>query len=150
MLEAFHREFYDNDSGILGCSNEIYENNATNIQDLAQLHSTEDRSRKYLFSKAFVSLATRELALSFMPRGSILRLYFVEAPSWRIAIIVMLTLVFAICARFLADGKRLAVFAACAAYAAVLVVFVSENYTLAERAFSFRVHQRSASTVPKF
>ena len=85
-----------------------------------------------------------------MPRGSIPRLYFVEAPSWRIAIIVMLTLVFAICARFLADGKRLAVFAACAAYAAVLVVFVSENYTLAERAFSFRVHQRSASTVPKF
>jgi hypothetical protein len=48
---------------------------------------------------------------------------------WRIAIIILFTLAFAACAVFLADGRRLAVFGACAAYAAVLVVFVSGNWT---------------------
>jgi hypothetical protein len=61
--------------------------------------------------------------------GAILSLYYIEQSSRRIAIIVMFTLVFAFCAVFLADGKRLAVFAACAAYAAILVVFVSGNWT---------------------
>ena len=65
----------------------------------------------------------------FLLLGGILSLYFVENSSWRIAVIVMFTLTFAMCAIFLADGKRLAVFAACAAYAAILVVFVSGNQT---------------------
>jgi hypothetical protein len=51
--------------------------------------------------------------------GAILSLYYIEQSSRRIAIIVMFTLVFALCA----------VFAACAAYAAILVVFVSGNWT---------------------
>jgi hypothetical protein len=61
--------------------------------------------------------------------GAILSLYFVESPMWRIAIIIIFTLGFAACAVFLADGRRLAVFGACAAYAAVLVVFVSGDWT---------------------
>jgi hypothetical protein len=64
--------------------------------------------------------------------GAILSLYFVENNVWRIAIIVLFTLAFAACAVFLADGRRLAVFGACAAYAAVLVVFVSGNWTPAD------------------
>jgi dipeptide/tripeptide permease len=59
--------------------------------------------------------------------GAILSLYFVENALWRIGIIVLFTLLFAACAVFLADGRRLAVFGACAAYAAVLVVFVSSS-----------------------
>jgi hypothetical protein len=65
----------------------------------------------------------------FLLLGAILSLYFVENPSRRLAVIVMFTLTFALCAVFLADGRRLAVFAACAAYAAILVVFVSGNWT---------------------
>jgi hypothetical protein len=61
--------------------------------------------------------------------GAILSLYFVESALWRIGIIVLFTLLFAACAVFLADGRRLAVFGACAAYAAVLVVFVSSSTT---------------------
>ena len=61
--------------------------------------------------------------------GAVLSLYFVQSPIWRIAIIVVFTLAFATCAVFLADGRKLAVFEACAAYAAVLVVFVSGNWT---------------------
>lgn len=61
--------------------------------------------------------------------GAILSLYFVENDLWRIGIIVLFTLLFAACAVFLADGRRLAVFGACAAYAAVLVVFVSGNWS---------------------
>jgi dipeptide/tripeptide permease len=59
--------------------------------------------------------------------GAILSLYFVENALWRIGIIVLFTLLFAACAVFLADGRRLAVFGACAAYAAVLVVIVSSS-----------------------
>jgi hypothetical protein len=50
----------------------------------------------------------------------------------RIAIVIFFTLAFAACAVFLADGRRLAMFGACAAYAAVLVVFVSGDWTTME------------------
>lgn len=61
--------------------------------------------------------------------GGILSLYFVTNEVCRVILIVLFTLLFAISAVFLADRKRLAVFGACAAYAAVLVVFVSGDWT---------------------
>jgi hypothetical protein len=50
----------------------------------------------------------------------------------RIAIVIFFTLGFAACAVFLADGRRLAMFGACVAYAAVLVVFVSGDWNTME------------------
>ncbi|KAF2014522.1 hypothetical protein BU24DRAFT_423448 [Aaosphaeria arxii CBS 175.79] len=73
---------------------------------------------------ALVELFYAILSVSLL-LGAILGLYFVHSPAWRIVVIALFTLVFAASAAFLSDGRRLAVFGASAAYAAVLVVFVS-------------------------
>jgi hypothetical protein len=63
VLEAFNREFYDNNSAILGYSKHIYEDKGSNIQDLAQLHSTErkDRVSTFLSKHMFNWLQVRRL-----------------------------------------------------------------------------------------
>jgi len=63
VLEAFNREFYDNNSAIVGRGKHIYEDKGSNIQDLAQLHSTEskDRVSTFLLKYMFNWLQVREL-----------------------------------------------------------------------------------------
>lgn len=63
VLEAFNREFRDNNSGILGCSKDIYKDEGSNIQDLAQLHSTErkDRVSTFLVNHMFGWLQVSEM-----------------------------------------------------------------------------------------
>ncbi|KAF9693261.1 hypothetical protein EKO04_008661 [Ascochyta lentis] len=158
VLDAFNAEFYGRVPSLVGASKNLYQSEGTNIQDLVQLHSTERKDRvsaflaKYLFR--WLQTSNQDSQKRFDPRvtylytqrldlfvelfyavlsivlllGAILSLYFVNNAIWRIAIIVLFTLAFAACAVFLADGRRLAVFGACAAYAAVLVVFVSGNW----------------------
>jgi hypothetical protein len=102
------------------------------LQTTASSKSTHvDPRVTYLYTKRLdlaVELFYALLSIALL-LGAILSLYFVENPFWRIGIIVLFTLLFATCAVFLADGRRLAVFGACAAYAAVLVVFVSGNWS---------------------
>ncbi|KAL2845201.1 hypothetical protein BJY01DRAFT_214391 [Aspergillus pseudoustus] len=59
--------------------------------------------------------------------GSIFNLYYVEGPKKRLAIVAAYTVAFALCVGLLTNAGRAEVFAASAAYAAVLVVFVSGN-----------------------
>ncbi|KAH9862720.1 hypothetical protein J1614_010813 [Plenodomus biglobosus] len=162
VLDAFDAEFDGQNPSLLGASKSIYKCDENNISSLAQLHSNErkDRVSGFLAKHMFRWLQTTASAhhARFDPRvsylyiqrldvavelvyailslvlllGAILSLYFVQSPMWRIAIIIFFTLAFAACAIFLADGRRLAVFGACAAYAAVLVVFVSGNWTPAD------------------
>ncbi|KAF1850467.1 uncharacterized protein K460DRAFT_271456 [Cucurbitaria berberidis CBS 394.84] len=152
VLEAFQAEFVGHGSSLIGASKTIYDSN----DDLVQLHSTERKDRvstflaKYLFRwlhtnapnqnhadprityvytsrlDLFVELFYAVLSIVLL-LGAILSLYFIKNAIWRITTIALFTLVFAACAIFLADGRRLAVFGACAAYAAVLVVFVSSE-----------------------
>ncbi|KAF1911088.1 hypothetical protein BDU57DRAFT_109835 [Ampelomyces quisqualis] len=159
VLEAFTAEFYGKGPSLLGSSETIYNSNDSNTQDLVQIYCTERKDRvsaflaKHMFrwlQTTASSKSTRvdprvtylytqrlDLAVEFfyallsiaLLLGAILSLYFVENPFWRIGIIILFTLLFATCAVFLADGRRLAVFGACAAYAAVLVVFVSGNWS---------------------
>ena len=59
--------------------------------------------------------------------GAILNLYYVTDEQKRLGLIAGYTITFAICVGLVTKARRSEVFAACAAYAAVLVVFVSGN-----------------------
>ncbi|EXJ77374.1 hypothetical protein A1O3_09600 [Capronia epimyces CBS 606.96] len=57
--------------------------------------------------------------------GAMFNLYFVGSNPKRLGLIAGYTVVFALCVGFLSNARRAEIFGACAAYAAVLVVFVS-------------------------
>ncbi|KAJ9655398.1 hypothetical protein H2201_008812 [Coniosporium apollinis] len=57
--------------------------------------------------------------------GAIVTLYIITSPNWRLGLIAAFTTVFAASIGLLTSARRAEVFAATAAYAAVLVVFVS-------------------------
>jgi hypothetical protein len=57
--------------------------------------------------------------------GAIVHLYFVLDPAAKLGFVAMYTLLFASSVAFCTNARRVEVFAATAAYAAVLVVFVS-------------------------
>lgn len=59
--------------------------------------------------------------------GAIISLYFVTASAARLGLLTVWTIVFALSVSILSTARRSEVFAATAAYAAVLVVFVSGN-----------------------
>lgn len=59
--------------------------------------------------------------------GAILNLYYVTDEQKRLGLIAGYTIAFATCVGLVTKARRSEVFAACAAYAAVLVVFVSGN-----------------------
>ncbi|UZP40192.1 hypothetical protein NXS19_008008 [Fusarium pseudograminearum] len=66
------------------------------------------------------------LAAAFL-YGAILNLYYVESQTTRLGLIAGYTTAFAVCIALLTNANKGEVFGACAAYAAVLVVFVSGN-----------------------
>ena len=59
--------------------------------------------------------------------GAILNLYYVTDNGKRLGLIAGYTTAFAVCVGLVTKARRSEVFAACAAYSAVLVVFVSGN-----------------------
>lgn len=59
--------------------------------------------------------------------GAILNLYYVADERKRLGLVAGYTVAFAACVGLVTKARRSEVFAACAAYAAVLVVFVSGN-----------------------
>ncbi|ORY13958.1 hypothetical protein BCR34DRAFT_561312 [Clohesyomyces aquaticus] len=59
--------------------------------------------------------------------GAIVVLYFVKRNSARLGLIAAFTVLFGLSLRFLTNARRAEIFGASAAYAAVLVVFVSGN-----------------------
>ena len=74
---------------------------------------------------AFVVSILSTLIAAVLLVGSILTLYFVTEPSPRLALVIMFIMLFAAGIRFTTSAIRDSIFAATAAYAAVLVVFVS-------------------------
>jgi hypothetical protein len=59
--------------------------------------------------------------------GAIFNLYFVRESQKRLGLVAGYTIAFAVCVGLLTNARRPEIFGACAAYAAVLVVFVSGN-----------------------
>ena len=74
----------------------------------------------------FVGIANVLLAAALL-FGAIYNLYYVTSDQKRLGFIAGYTVAFAICVGLLTNARRSEVFASCAAYAAVLVVFVSGN-----------------------
>lgn len=82
-------------------------------------------SEKYI--GAFVGLFNVLVAATFL-FGSIYNLYYVRDPHKRLLLIAAYTTGFAFSIALLTHARRAEVFSACAAYAAVLVVFVSGDF----------------------
>ena len=59
--------------------------------------------------------------------GAIYNLYFVQREQVKLGLIAGYTLAFALSISLISNARRVEIFGACAAYAAVLVVFVSGN-----------------------
>lgn len=59
--------------------------------------------------------------------GAITSLYYITGPQARLAMIAVYTCIFAITVGLLTSAKKAEIFASTAAYAAVLVVFVSSD-----------------------
>ncbi|KAL2812337.1 hypothetical protein BDW59DRAFT_167843 [Aspergillus cavernicola] len=72
-----------------------------------------------------VSVALNVLFAAALLFGSIFNLYYVEDERKRLGIIAGYTIAFALCITILTNARRSEIFSASAAYAAVLVVFVS-------------------------
>lgn len=66
------------------------------------------------------------LAAAFL-FGAIYNLYYVQRDHIKLGLIAGYTVAFAIAIGLVTNAKRSEIFGACAAYAAVLVVFVSGN-----------------------
>jgi len=76
-----------------------------------------------MWAVAFISTVIAAILLI----GAITSLYFVTNPGAKLGMISGFTILFAIGVGLLTNAKRSEIFAATAAYAAVLVVFVSGN-----------------------
>ncbi|KIV85583.1 hypothetical protein PV11_01261 [Exophiala sideris] len=59
--------------------------------------------------------------------GAIFNLFYINSQTKRLGIVAGYTIAFALCVGLLTNARRSEIFSACAAYAAVLVVFVSGN-----------------------
>lgn len=79
--------------------------------------------RHVMWAVAFISTVIAAILLI----GAITSLYFVTNPGAKLGMISGFTVLFAIGVGLLTNAKRSEIFAATAAYAAVLVVFVSGN-----------------------
>lgn len=72
------------------------------------------------------TVATLDLILAaVLPIGAIVTLYLVSSPKAKLALVAVFTLLFAASVALCTNAKRAEMFAATAAYAVVLVVFVS-------------------------
>ncbi|KAL9111146.1 MAG: hypothetical protein Q9227_004409 [Pyrenula ochraceoflavens] len=90
------------------------------------LGSPSVRSMSEYRLQVFVGALNILLAASFL-FGSIFNLYYVKSPQKRLGLISGYTIAFAVCVSLTTNARKAEVFGSCAAYAAVLVVFVSGN-----------------------
>ena len=74
----------------------------------------------------FVAMVNVVLAAAML-FGAIYNLYYVSSNKTKLGLISGYTIAFALCVGMLTNSRRSEIFGACAAYAAVLVVFVSGN-----------------------
>ena len=85
-----------------------------------------DRTMVYKYSHISRAVSTVGLVLAaVLLIGAIIHLYLVVDPAAKLGFVAMYTLLFASSVAFCTNARRVEVFAATAAYAAVLVVFVS-------------------------
>ena len=85
-----------------------------------------DRTTVYKNSHIVRTVAILNLILAaILLVGAIVNLYLVTSPSAKLGLIAMYTALFALSVALCSNARRAEVFAATAAYAAVLVVFVS-------------------------
>ncbi|KAL9622797.1 MAG: hypothetical protein Q9160_002916 [Pyrenula sp. 1 TL-2023] len=90
------------------------------------LGSPSVRSMSEYRLQVFVGVLNVLLAASFL-FGSIFNLYYVKSPQKRLGLISGYTVAFALCVSLTTNARKAEIFGSCAAYAAVLVVFVSGN-----------------------
>jgi Zn-dependent protease len=91
------------------------------LDDSAGLYDYSDRTITKLSSLVATVLS------SVLPIGGVIVLYFVENTLARIGIIAGMTGLFSLCLALLTSARKSEIFAATAAFSAVLVVFLGSN-----------------------
>jgi len=85
----------------------------------------------YNYSDKKVSRAMTAIVMiisSALPTSSIVALYFIPAPVWRLVFIVLFSAIFAACLAFFTEARRVDIFTASVALASVQVVFVGTAF----------------------
>lgn len=151
--EAFRHEFWNTAStkgtfpSLLGASSSVYEDRDALVALIRP--PEEDRLSAFLRKHCSVLFIRREKgakgSLAYISShritvvvgtlnvifaalflfGAILNLYYIISPTKRLGLIAGYTIAFALCVSLITSARRAEIFGACAAYAAVLVVFVS-------------------------
>ncbi|KAI1124716.1 hypothetical protein F5Y10DRAFT_280023 [Nemania abortiva] len=96
----------------------------------------DGRAKIGRFNERSVSLATSVITIivaAFLLIGSITGFYFVQSDTVKLALIAAFTSAFALSLVLITSARRAEIFAATAAYAAVLVVFVSGDISSSSR-----------------
>ncbi|KAI0460053.1 hypothetical protein F5B21DRAFT_453054 [Xylaria acuta] len=96
----------------------------------------DGRAKIGRFNERAISLATSVITISiaaFLLIGSITGFYFVESDIVKLVLVAAFTSVFALSLVLITNARRAEIFAATAAYAAVLVVFVSGGISNASK-----------------
>ncbi|MCJ1460132.1 hypothetical protein MMC28_010511 [Mycoblastus sanguinarius] len=127
-LEAFRNVFHNvNSSG--GGYPTLGGHSARILDDANDLTKITDSPLAYLSERRLriVVAILNVILAAVLLFGAILNLYYVTDEKKRLGLIAGYTVAFAICVGLITKAKRSEVFGACAAYAAVLVVFVSGN-----------------------
>ncbi|KAI0870663.1 hypothetical protein GGS24DRAFT_492839 [Hypoxylon argillaceum] len=135
-LKAFRNEFFHvkpDENRVWpmlgGSSSTLYDDQ----DDLLVFHAPEQRGRLTIVEYAsgrkiekFIAWLSTILAAVLLV-GAIIVLYNVKSDNLKLTLIAIFTLAFAACVGLLTNAKRSEIFGSTAAYAAVLVVFVSGN-----------------------
>ena len=102
-----------------------------NVADIGQKHRAQDlgTNLRLYDDKAMAKVADALAAVtsSLLPTVMILVLYFVQTILWRLVLMIVFTAVFSAVLTVFTNAKRIEVFSATAAFAAVEVVFIGST-----------------------
>ena len=138
-LAGISADLYDNRSDLISLVSTKDEDRLTTLlrEHCPSLFLRRRETSQNAFSTAVRSLSEYRLSLAVglinivvaagMLFGAIYNLYYVQDKTTRLGLVAGYTVAFALCVGLFTNARRSEIFGTCAAYAAVLVVFVSGN-----------------------
>jgi hypothetical protein len=132
IIEGSAKEYLDVDVDLVALNKSVEEDFLSRIchryWPLRTKRQNDPFDRTLLYKSSHINQAVTSLGLllaAVLLVGAIVHLYFVVNPAEKLGFVAMYTLLFLSSVALCTNARRVEVFAATAAYAAVLVVFVS-------------------------
>ncbi len=132
ILEGRAQSYLDDELDLVTLSKQVVRDPLSDLLHASwpfqQIRSQDPFDRILLYENSHISQAvstTGVILAAVLLIGAIIHLYLVVDATAKLAFLAMYTLLFALSVAFCTNARRVEVFAVTAAYAAVLVVFVS-------------------------